>query len=91
MVSRRWRGTTVTSSISARKDTSAWVRPGGRGSAIVFFVLFLRVVVWCGVVFGCVTSSWLWVCRVLVCSGAESRCLASESRWKVENAGQKVN
>jgi hypothetical protein len=25
----------VTSSISARKEVSAWVRPGGRGSAIV--------------------------------------------------------
>lgn len=35
MLSRRWRGTIVTSSISATKATSAWVRPGGRGSAIL--------------------------------------------------------
>jgi len=35
MRSRRWRGMTVTSSISARKATSGWVRPGGSGSAMV--------------------------------------------------------
>lgn len=35
MLSSRWRGTTVTISISARKATSAWVRPGGSGSAMV--------------------------------------------------------
>lgn len=34
MLSSRWRGMTVTSSISARKETSAGVRPGGSGSAI---------------------------------------------------------
>jgi hypothetical protein len=39
ILSSRWRGTTVTSSISARKATSAWVRPGGRGSAIVGLVV----------------------------------------------------
>jgi len=38
MLSRRWRGTTVTISISARKDTSAWVIPGGRGRAAIFRV-----------------------------------------------------
>lgn len=38
MLSSRWRGTTVTSSISARKATSGWVRPGGSGSAIVCVV-----------------------------------------------------
>jgi hypothetical protein len=32
--SRRWRGMTVTSSISQRKPTSLGVRPGGRGRAI---------------------------------------------------------
>jgi len=36
--SRRWRGITVTLSISQRKATSAGVKPGGRGSAIVFEV-----------------------------------------------------
>jgi hypothetical protein len=40
MLSNRWRGTTVTSSISARKATSAWVRPGGRGSAIAGLVVW---------------------------------------------------
>ena len=35
MASRRWRGTTVTSSISARKATSEGVRPGFRGAAMV--------------------------------------------------------
>lgn len=34
MLSRRWRGTTVTSSDSQRKATSAGVRPGPRGAAI---------------------------------------------------------
>lgn len=36
MLSSRWRGTTVTSSISATKATSAWVRPAGRGSAMAW-------------------------------------------------------
>lgn len=35
-LSRRWRGMTVTSSISARKADSGGVRPGGRGRAIVW-------------------------------------------------------
>jgi len=38
MLSSRWRGTTVTISISARYDTSAWVSPGGSGRAIVIWV-----------------------------------------------------
>lgn len=33
--SSRWRGTTVTSSISQRKAISGGVRPEGRGSAMV--------------------------------------------------------
>jgi len=35
MGSRRWRGTTVTSSISQRNPTSEGTRPGGSGSAIL--------------------------------------------------------
>lgn len=35
MLSRRWRGTIVTSSISQRKATSAGTRPDGRGKAMV--------------------------------------------------------
>lgn len=35
MLSSRWRGTTVTISISQRKATSEWVRPGGSERAIV--------------------------------------------------------
>jgi hypothetical protein len=43
MLSSRWRGTTVTSSISARKATSAWVKPGGKGSAILYLVCTRRI------------------------------------------------
>lgn len=41
MLSRRWRGTTVTSSISHRKAASEGTRPRGRGKAMVLGVVML--------------------------------------------------
>lgn len=41
MLSRRWRGTTVTSSISHRKAASEGTRPRGRGKAMVWVVVML--------------------------------------------------